>query len=110
MRRLGRWPNIATAPSSWPGGQSLTLMRLVEPLAERAMIAISGLLARPAYARQAAALLTGTVLDDAACARAGEMAVGEVAAPATLITMPRRSKDRPHCNRPASSSRCNAWP
>ena len=45
---------------------------------ERAMIAIGGLPARPAYARQAAALLAGTVLDDAVCARAGEMAAGEV--------------------------------
>jgi hypothetical protein len=32
---------------------------------ERPMIAISGLPARPAYARQAAVLLTGTVLDAA---------------------------------------------
>jgi carbon-monoxide dehydrogenase medium subunit len=45
---------------------------------ERAMIAIGGLPARPAYARQAAALLAGIVLDDAVCARAGEMAAGEV--------------------------------
>jgi hypothetical protein len=43
------------------------------------MIAIGGLPARPACARQAATLLAGTVLDDAACARAGEMAAGEVA-------------------------------
>jgi CO/xanthine dehydrogenase FAD-binding subunit len=76
-------------------GQSLmpTLkLRLVEPgclidlnripvlgRCERPMIAIGGLPARPACARQAAALLAGTVLDDAACARAGEMAAGEVA-------------------------------
>jgi CO/xanthine dehydrogenase FAD-binding subunit len=45
---------------------------------ERAMIAIGGLPARPAYARQAAALLAGIVLDDAVCARAGEMAAGEI--------------------------------
>jgi aerobic carbon-monoxide dehydrogenase medium subunit len=45
---------------------------------ERAMIAIGGLPARAAYARQAAALLAGVVLDDAVCARAGETAAGEV--------------------------------
>jgi aerobic carbon-monoxide dehydrogenase medium subunit len=45
---------------------------------ERAMIAIGGLPARPAYARQATALLAGIVLDDAVCARAGEMAASEV--------------------------------
>jgi carbon-monoxide dehydrogenase medium subunit len=45
---------------------------------ERAVIAIGGLPARAAYARGAAALLTGAVLDDAVCARAGEIAAGEV--------------------------------
>jgi hypothetical protein len=42
------------------------------------MIAVSGSPTQPAYARQAAALLAGTVLDDAVCARAGEMAADEV--------------------------------
>jgi aerobic carbon-monoxide dehydrogenase medium subunit len=45
---------------------------------ERAMIAIGGLPARAAYARQAAALLAGVVLDDAVCAWARETAAGEV--------------------------------
>ena len=45
---------------------------------ERATIAIGGLPARAAYARQAAALLAGVVLDDAVCLRAGEMAASEV--------------------------------
>ncbi|HVB78444.1 MAG TPA: xanthine dehydrogenase family protein subunit M [Candidatus Binataceae bacterium] len=45
---------------------------------ERATIAIGGLPARAAYARQAAKLLAGTVLDDAICARAGQTAAGEV--------------------------------
>jgi ATP-dependent DNA ligase len=70
-----------------PAASSISTVSRSYGRCERPTIAISGLPARLAHARQAAVLLTGTVLDAAVRARAGEMAAGEVAAPATLITV-----------------------